>query len=71
MNYQPTSTGTMYLGIPYPGNMFTLWGKPNWSYMPVMGGMAINTAGAFGGPPYGGPPFRGPPGRGSPVGGLP
>ena len=29
MNYQPTPIGISYTGIPYPGNAFTLWGKPN------------------------------------------
>ena len=65
-NYQPTSIGTTYPRIPYPGNTFTPWGKPNWSYMPVMGGMPILTAGGVGGPPYGGPPFGCPPSRGPP-----
>ena len=41
INYQPTSTGTMYSRIPYPGNTFTPWGKPNWSYMQTMGGIPI------------------------------
>ena len=27
-----------YARIPYPSNTFTPWGKPNWSYMPAMGG---------------------------------
>ena len=59
----------MYSGIPYPGNTFTPWGKPNWSYMPTMGGIPIHTGGGFGGKPYGGPPFGGPPGGGPPGGG--
>ena len=71
INYQPTSTWAMYLGIPYPGNMFTPWGKPNWSYMPAMEGILINTIGGSGGTPYGGPPFEGPLGRGPPSGGTP
>ena len=49
MNYQLASIGTMYPGIPYPGNTFTPWGKPNWSYMPVMGGMPIHTVVGSGG----------------------
>ena len=60
MNYQTTSTGMPYTGIPNPRNTFTPWGKPNWSYMPVMGGIPIHTAGGVKGPPYGGPPPRGP-----------
>ena len=76
MNYQPTSTGNMYYGIPYLGNTFTPWGKPNWSYMAAMGGMPILTTGGARGPPYGSQPFgcpptRVPPGRGPPIGGPP
>ena len=48
-----------YVGFPYPSNTFTPWGKPNWSYMPAMGGISIHTAGGAEGPPYGGPPSRG------------
>ena len=54
--------------------MFTPWGKPNWSYMPILGGKPMNTDGgygrsSFGGPPGGVPPSGGPPGGGSPRGG--
>ena len=56
MNYQPTPTGMSYTGIPYPGNNFTPCWKPNWPYMPTLGGIPIHMAGGVGGPPYGGPP---------------
>ena len=36
------------------------WVKPNWSYMPAMGGIPIHTTGGAGGPPHGGPPLGGP-----------
>ena len=42
--------------IPCPSNNFTPWGKPNWSYMPSMGGIPIHIARGAGGPPYGDPP---------------
>ena len=60
MNYQLNPIGMSYTGIPYPGNTFTPWGKPNWSYMPSLGGIPIHMAGGAGGPPYGGPPPAGP-----------
>ena len=71
MNYQPTSIGTMYSGVPYPGNMFTPWGKPNWSYMSMMGGIHMNTTGGSRGTLYGGPSFGGPPSGGLPSVGPP
>ena len=52
MNYQHTPIGISYTRIPYPGNAFTPWGKPNWSYMPTMGGIHIHTTGGVVGPPY-------------------
>ena len=74
MNYQPTSLGVVYLRMHYPRNMLTPWGKPNWLYIPILGGTPINNVGGYGGPPYGGPtfggpPFGGPPFRGPPFGG--
>jgi len=69
-NHPPNPTGMPYAGIPYPSNTFMPWGKPNWSYMPSMGGIPIHTAGSAGGPPYGGPPLGGPNGPGGP-GGFP
>ena len=60
MNYQPTPTGMSYTRIPYPGNTFTPWGKPNCSYMPALGGIAIHTTGGARGPPYGGTLLMGP-----------
>ena len=55
-------------GIPFPSSTFTPWGKPNWSYMPAMGGIPIHTAVGAGGLPYGGPPLGGPNGPGGPGG---
>ena len=56
INYPPNPIGMPYAGIPYPSNTFMPWGKPNWSYMPAMGGIPIHTEGGAGGPPHGGPP---------------
>ena len=62
LNYQPTSLGIVYLEMPFPINMFTPWGEPNWSYMPMLGGTPINTVGGCGRPPSG-PPSRDQPSR--------
>ena len=48
------------IGIPYPSNTITPWGKPNLSYMPAMEGIPKHTAGGPRGPPHGGPPLGGP-----------
>ena len=55
VNYQLKYLGTVYPIIPYPRNMFTPWGKPNLSYIPIPGGTHINTARGYGGLPYGEP----------------
>ena len=48
--------------MPYPGNMFTPWGKPNWSYIPIPRGIPMNISRGYGGPPFGGPLGGGLPG---------
>ena len=67
-NYQPTTSRVIYLGMPYPGNMYTPWGKPNWSNVLAPGGPLVNTTGGYGVPPYGVPPPGGPPFGGTPYG---
>ena len=67
VKFKPTSTRMVYPGMPYAGNMFTPWGKPNWSYMPMSGGIPMNIIGGYGGPPFLGPPSGGPC-RGGPPG---
>ena len=57
VNYQPTPIGVSCTAIPYPGNTFTPWGQPNWSYMPTLGGIPIHAAGGTEGTPYRGPPL--------------
>ena len=52
VNYQPTSSGIVYPRMPWLGNMFTPWGQPNWSYMPMPEGTPMTTARAYGGPAF-------------------
>ena len=47
VNYQPTYSGIVYPRMPYPGNMFTLWGQPSWSYMPILVETPMNTSGGY------------------------
>ena len=41
-NYQPKPLWVVYPRIPYPGNTFTPWGKPNWSNVPMPRGPFVN-----------------------------